>query len=197
MTHAELTNNCKRNPAVHIKKEENGDLCIGQFDIFDKNLYRVNIYACVACSDPDIDCREQQFEILKTGNASDSIHICLQTHLCLTALDLGPLDEYRIPLSKELKANFNKEAMYLNLNGYNQSDTSQHWLLNSTTHQLSNVQYPKRCITISYPSFWPVLLECEGYGLKLDYSKLDYSSTHQRFYLEPALDEKGEQLCID
>ena len=142
----------------------------------------------------------QQWIILKTGSSSDSIHICRGTEdSCLTADDDPiPSPGYDFFLRNTpyiIKPN--KEARYLNNRFYTQSDTTQHWLMNSTTHQLSNVQYPKRCITISYPSFWPVLLECEGYGLKLDYSKLDYSSTHQRFYLEPALDEKGEQLCID
>jgi len=89
------------------------------------------------------------------------------------------------------------EARELYLSNYNQSDPSQHWLVNSTTHQLSNAQYPKGCLTTRHfsphPAI-PLLLECDGYGYEYPNPQL---SKHQRFYQMPALDKNGKQLCLD
>jgi len=140
----------------------------------------------------------QQWVILKTGNTSDSIHICVPSYqICLTADYPIPLNEYEFLLAKTPHTTKpNKEARYLRSSLYKQSDTSQHWLMNSTTHQLSSVQYPKGCITTRHlkdPAL-AMVLECIGNDYESPNPKL---SKHQSFYLMPALDKNGEQLCID
>jgi len=114
-----MFNNCKR-PVVLIKEEENGTLCMRPLGLtmrFD------------TCNSLDT---EQQWVILKTGNASDSIHICSQIHDCLTAYSPISFNEYVFFLPRTphiIKPN--NEARMLRLNLYQQSDTSQHWLMNS------------------------------------------------------------------
>ena len=64
--------------------------------------------------------------------------------------------------------------------------------MNSTTHQLSNVQNPKSCITTRYDPdpVKPLLLKCDdGYGHK--YLNNPELLQNQRFYPIPALDENG------
>jgi len=116
--------------------------------------------------------------------------------VCLTAIDplpYGYQNYFLYENSSQIKDN--KEARSLRLDYYNQSDPSQLWLMNSTTHQLSNVQYPKSCITTRhfYDPALPLALECNGYGYESPNPQL---SKHQSFYTMPALDQNEEELCI-
>jgi len=137
----------------------------------------------------------QQWEIAKPGYASDSKNICLQTEACLTDLD-PKINKYKylIPTLQTNKPD--KEARYLKINLYKQSDTSQNWLMPSTTPQLSNVKYPKACITTRHHLNDPassLSLECIGNDYNSPNPKL---SKHLTFHAMPALDKNGEQLCI-
>jgi len=146
----------------------------------------------------------QQWVILKTENDRNNIRICrppvvgplVRTHNCLTAFSPFTQRLYRM-FHKIFTIDPSNEARELLISRHNQSDPSQRWLMNSTTHQLSNVQYPKACITTKHfhrdPAF-PLLLECDGYGYKSPNPQL---SKHQRFYQMPALDKNGRQLCLD
>ena len=161
---------------------------------FDNNSSRIFFVPC------DSSDKWQQWVIWETGNASDSMHICLRTHVCLTDIDplpYGYQNYFSYEVGPQIKDN--KEARSLKLDYYNQSDPSQLWLMNSTTHQLSNAQYPKPKVCITTRHIWhipayPLLLECNGYGYE---SPNPHLSKHQSFYRMPALDENGEQLCID
>jgi len=161
-----MFNNCKK-PVVLIKEEENGPLCM-------RDALSIRFDTCNSLD------TKQQWVILKTGNASDSIHICQQNRDCLTAY--SPI--YGVRLIK------------VRLDLYQQSDTSQHWLMNSKTHQLSNVQHHNGCITTRH-YFDPALalvFKCNDYHYKSPNPKL---SKHQSFYPIPVLDKNGEQLCAD
>jgi len=143
----------------------------------------------------------QQWLIFKTENDRNNIRLCQGwSHWnvpqnCLTAVS---------PFTQRLYQMFHQiftiepsnEARELLISKYDQSDPSQHWLMNSTSHQLANVKYPKGCVTTRHfqqsPAY-PLLLECDGYGYKSPNPEL---SKHQRFYQMPALDENGKQLCL-
>ena len=76
------------------------------------------------------------------------------------------------------------------INAYSQSDQSQIWLMNTT---LRNVKYPMMCIKTLHGeitnTYYTYLRECRIQEPKPSISK--------RFYLEPALDKNGKQLCDD
>jgi len=144
---------------------------------------------------------KQQWEILKTEGDRNNIRICIRTypkdlvHSCLDAFSLIDPTSYR-RFAQDFTIKPSNEARDLRIGLYRQSDQSQHWLLNSTTHQLSNVHYPKVCITTRHfkdPAL-ALALECNGYGYESPNPKL---SKHQSFYPMPALDKNGEQLCSD
>ena len=90
------------------------------------------------------------------------------------------------------------QARNIELSQYEPSlkpDPSQQWKMNSTTHQLASVEYPKACITTKHFDDHPdlfLLLECDGYGHESPNPQLN---KHQRFYPEPALDKNKEELC--
>jgi len=92
----------------------------------------------------------------------------------------------------------NKEArnVFLSplINEGGKNGASQEWKMNITTNQLSNVKYPKVCMTTRHyrdPEFG-LLLQCKD-----DESPNPQLPKHQRFYLIPALDKNGKQLCFD
>jgi len=146
----------------------------------------------------------QQWEILKSEKDRNNIRICRSPFVgpfgrllsCLIAPD---------PFDQNLYQSFHRtdtiepsnEARRLFISNPVESDPSQHWLMNSTTHQLANVRYPKGCLTTRHfqqePAY-PLLLECDGYGYESPNPQL---SKHQRFYPMPALDKNREQLCAD
>lgn len=143
----------------------------------------------------------QQWEILKTGNDRNNIRLCRRLkpgvpYECLTALSSFPKTKYQL-FHATYTLQPSKEARELLISTYNQSDTSQHWLMNSTTHQLSNVQYPKGCFTTRHflDPFFPLLLECNGYGYKSPNPQLN--NKYQRFYQKPVLDKNEKQLCLN
>ncbi len=69
-------------------------------------------------------------------------HDCLAAHYLMNDY-VGKMfhEKYITPIKP------NKEARYLTTFDYDQEDLSQQWQMNSTTHQLANVKYPKICIT--------------------------------------------------
>jgi len=147
---------------------------------------------------------QQQWVILKTENGQNHIYICkrnnhpsLIKHNCLTA---------HHPISKEAYRMFvqdfftpikpNNEARDLRLLEYDLGDPSQIWQMNSTTHQLANVKYPKVCITTRNGADKTSLVECNDYGFKSLNPRLT-NKHHQRFNFTPVLDKNGDQLCSD
>ena len=101
--------------------------------------------------------------------------------------------QFMVRSSTFLSPKPNDEARHLVMDY--QGQKYQEWKMNSTTHQLASVQYPKVCITTRHFYIDPtqmLLLECNGYGYKSPNPQLN---KHQRFYFKPALDKNGEQLC--
>jgi len=181
--------NCKI-PLVLIKEEENGTLCMepDALIVRFKNCDRANTM--------------QQWEILKTENDGNNIRICRRRsqpwyhHECLFALSPFLQNLYRAFHQIDTIEPSN-EARFLRINPKPETGLSQHWLMNSTTHQLSNVQYPKACITTRHFNIdhaLPLVLECNGYGYESPNPQLP---KHQSFYLMPALGKNGQQLCVD
>ena len=148
---------------------------------------------------------EQQWIIFKKENGHNHIRLCQRSNAprlkdnCLTAHYL--MDDYvrnMFPQEYITPIKPNKEARYLKIVGYKQEDLSQQWQMNSTTHQLANVKYPKICITTSnfFDLDQTLLVECNGYGYESPNPHLT-NKHHQRFIFMPALDKNGEQLCSD
>jgi len=186
LTHAEQSNNCKK-PLVLIKEQESGTLCMAL------NGRMIRFVTCNSLDDL------QQWEVVKTVGDRNNIRICIRSypevpvHDCLTAFSLINPNLYKM-FTQDFTIKPSNEARDLRIGSYSQSDQSQHWLMNSTTHQLSNVQYPKACITTRHfkdPAI-ALVLECNGYGYESPNPKL---SKHQSFYLMPALDKNGKQQC--
>jgi len=151
---------------------------------------------------------ELQWVIWKTED-DRNIRICqrvnrdvgplARTRMCLTARSTIVPMAYKmfvVDYRKPQNIKPNDEARSLRLFEYNQGDRSQHWLMNSTTHQLSNVQYPKGCITTRHFLDAPLalVLECNGYGYE---SPNPQFPKHQSFYLVPVLDKNGKEICLD
>ncbi len=141
----------------------------------------------------------QQWEILKTEGDRNNIRICLRSYpeisedsSCLAASSLIDPTSYKSH-AQDFTIKPSNEARDILIFDYSQLDQSQHWLMNSTTHQLSSVKYPRACITTRHYKN-PLLLECNGYGYESPNSKLP---KHQSFHLMPALDNNGDQLCSD
>ena len=151
-----------------------------------------------------------QWVILKIEDGRNSIRLCqrvnpgvgplARTHRCLTAGSPIPPFIYKWSVMDNRKPQNikpNNEARDVVMHDYNQGDPSQHWMMNSTTHQLSNVQYPKGCITTRHSIHDQTLglvLECNGYGYE---SPNPQVPKHQSFYPIPILNKNGEQLCLD
>ena len=156
----------------------------------------------------------QQWVILKVDgdNSNNNIRICQrrtpdktlpidQALRCLHVFPENiPFGDYKWQAQRGLPKNspaikINNEARNFGISGY-YPDPSQYWLMNSTTHQLVNVQHPKGCLTTRHflynPS--PFLLECDGYGYESPNPQLP---KHQSFHPVPALDKSGEKLCYD
>ena len=169
----------------------------------------IRFYTCNSLSD------SQQWVILKVegDNPNNNIRLCrrwrpdttrpiAQALMCLNVLSpIITFDEYKMHAQTALRGNSptikpNNEARDLWVSNY-QPDPSQYWLMNSTTHQLVNVQYPKGCLTtrhFSHISYVPFLLECNGYGYESPNPQLP---KHQSFHPVPALDKNGEKICYD
>ncbi len=171
-----LTPSNRRNRTVLNNRSKKVPLCMGTLGL------RIWFTTCNSLDS------SQQWVISKTENASDSVHICRRDPL--------PFDVYEVylpQLPQTIKPN--KEARYLISISYTQSPMSQYWLMNSTTHQLSNVQYPKGCITTRHlndPAI-ALILECIGNDYESPNPKL---SKHQSFYIMPVLDKNNQQLCM-
>jgi len=192
LLHLELAGqsiNCKK-PLVLIKEEEDGTLCMA----VDALMIRFT-----TCNSLDT---LQQWLIFKTENDRNNIRLCQRWgHWnvpieCLTALSPFPPNYYRMfhQISTIKPSN---EARELSIRNYDKSDPSQHWLVNSTTHQLASVPHPKSCATtrhflLSRP-FLSFITRMRWLWLRISQSTL---STHQRFY-QTTLDKNGEQLCLD
>ena len=150
---------------------------------------------------------QQQWVIWETENDRNHIRICQRgddrreksvSYNCLIA------DSSKISSNKYTRlvgsqifppTKPNDEARDLLMEYLKDIEPSQEWKMNSTTHQLASVKYPKVCITTRHFDKEPtemLLLECNGYGYKSPNPQLNQ---HQRFYFKPALDKNGEQLC--
>ncbi len=147
---------------------------------------------------------EQQWVIWKTENDRNNIVICQRhigplfyKHNCLAALDVIRHPSYSARIRHGPPIQPNNEArdiMTLRYNRLRPPHPSQLWHMNSTTHQLASVQFPKVCITTKHfddPTRL-LLVECNGYGYNSPNPQLN---KHQNFYLKPALDQNNEPLC--
>jgi len=204
-------NNCK-NPLVLIKDEEFGSsLCMES----ESNMV-IKFRNCNSLK------AEQQWAILKTENDQhDYIRLCQRvkirsfdkyfgssaTHHCLAAAsyalppsaykEIALLDIPTNPLTKKSKPSIepNNEAREVMFSPPpNEGDKRRaEWQMNSTTHQLANVEYPKVCMTSRHAR--------NDLGLLLQCNKSESPNPqlpqNQRFYQIPALDENGQQLCFN
>ena len=206
-------NNCK-NPLVLIKDEEFGRSVCLQSNNFDDGL---RFKTCNSSK------TEQQWAILKTENDQhDYIRLCQRvkirsfdkyfgssaTHHCLGANPYAiPLNAYQkitylndpsnpfFKKSKPIEPNEEVRVVGL-LPPPDEGDKWRvEWKMNSTTHQLANVEYPKVCMTSRHAdprNEFALLLQCNN-----SESPNPQLPQNQRFYEIPVIDKNEEQLCSD
>jgi len=152
----------------------------------------------------DSSIPDQQWMIWKAENDRNNIRICQRLdrhsrykgyvistdkHKCLTTFN--PVTPFMFQILMEPLRNPNYEANQY-LRRHNQTNLSQQWRINSSTHQLASVQYPQLCMTHYLRGSFFVVDDCIAHGYESPNSQL---IKYQHFYLEPALDQNGKEIC--